>query len=83
MVLLKEFFEKVDFEKNQQTTKKKIMKNFAGGKELRSNWFSFPKNIVFPSLKIFILLANSADPDEMPHFVAFHQGLHCLRKVPI
>ena len=23
-------------------------------------------------------LANSEDPDEMPHFVAFHQGLHCL-----
>ena len=23
-------------------------------------------------------LANSADPDEMPHIVAFHQGLHCL-----
>ena len=23
-------------------------------------------------------LANSEDPDEMPHNVAFHQGLHCL-----
>ena len=23
-------------------------------------------------------LANSEDPDEMPHMVAFHQGLHCL-----
>ena len=23
-------------------------------------------------------LANSVDPDEMPHDVAFHQGLHCL-----
>ena len=23
-------------------------------------------------------LANSADPDEMPHNVAFHQCLHCL-----
>ena len=22
--------------------------------------------------------ANSEDPDEMPHYVAFHQGLHCL-----
>ena len=21
---------------------------------------------------------NSEDPDEMPHYVAFHQGLHCL-----
>ena len=25
-----------------------------------------------------ITLADSADPDEMPHKVAFHQGLHCL-----
>ena len=23
-------------------------------------------------------LANSEDPDEMPHNRAFHQGLHCL-----
>ena len=23
-------------------------------------------------------LANSEDPDEMPHHVAFHQGLHCV-----
>ena len=23
-------------------------------------------------------LANSEEPDEMPHNVAFHQGLHCL-----
>ena len=23
-------------------------------------------------------LANSADPDEMLHNAAFHQGLHCL-----
>ena len=25
-----------------------------------------------------ITIANSADPDEMPHFVASHLGLHCL-----
>ena len=25
-------------------------------------------------------LANSADPDEMPHNAAFHLGLHCLQK---
>ena len=25
-------------------------------------------------------LANSDDPDEMPHNVSFHQGLHCLLK---
>ena len=22
--------------------------------------------------------ANNEDPDEMPHYTAFHQGLHCL-----
>ena len=25
-------------------------------------------------------LANSEYPDEMPHNVAFHQGLHCLQR---
>ena len=25
-------------------------------------------------------LANSKEPDEMPHKAAFHQGLHCLLK---
>ena len=36
------------------------------------------KNIVFLSLKIGFVLANSVDPDEMLYYVAFHQGLHCL-----
>ena len=26
--------------------------------------------------------ANSADPDEMPHYAAFHLSLHCLPKCP-
>ena len=39
-----------------------------------------PKNIVFFSLKIDFILANSADPDEMPHYAAFHLGLLCLPK---
>ena len=29
---------------------------------------------------IVLILANSADPDEMQHNAAFHQGLHCLPK---
>ena len=32
------------------------------------------------SLKIDFVLANSDDPDEMPHYVAFHLGGHCLPK---
>ena len=25
-----------------------------------------------------LYFGNSEDPDEMPHKMAFHQGLHCL-----
>ena len=40
--------------------------------------------IVFLSLKIDVdfYIANSLDPDEMSHFVAYHQGLQCLKKYP-
>ena len=34
--------------------------------------------IFFLSITVVLILANSADPDEMLHFVAFHQGLQCL-----
>ena len=27
------------------------------------------------------ILANSEDPDEMQHYAAFHQGLHCLLRL--
>ena len=30
------------------------------------------------SLKVVLILANSADPDEMQHYAAFHLGLYCL-----
>ena len=29
---------------------------------------------------LFLKLANSADPDEMQHYAAFHLGLSCLPK---
>ena len=32
------------------------------------------------SLKIISIFENNVDLHEMPHFVAFHQGLHCLLK---
>ena len=30
-----------------------------------------------------LILANSADPDEMQHYAAFHLGLHFLSKYPL
>ena len=36
------------------------------------------KNDVFLSLKIVLFSANSAEPDEMLPYVAFHLGYHCL-----
>ena len=33
--------------------------------------------LFFLSLKIVLILANSADPDEMWHYALFHLGLHC------
>ena len=37
------------------------------------------KNYCF-SQKIDFVKANSADPDEMSHYAAFHLGLHCFSK---
>ena len=36
------------------------------------------KNIAFLSRKIDLVLANSADPVEMLHYMASHLGLHYL-----
>ena len=35
------------------------------------------------SQKIDFVLANSADPDETLHDLAFHQGLHCMPNYPL
>ena len=35
---------------------------------------------VFLYQKIVFISANSADPDEMSLYAAFHLGLHCLPK---
>ena len=42
----------------------------------------FLNNDVFLSLNFFLVLANSADPDEMQHYAAFHLGQHCLPNYP-
>ena len=41
--------------------------------------YNFQQKSIFFSLKIVFVLANSVDPDEMPHYAAFHLGLHCLK----
>ena len=41
---------------------------------------SYNLKFVFLSLKINFGLAYSADPDEMPHYAAFHLGLQFLQK---
>ena len=45
--------------------------------------YNFQKTTLFISLKIDFVSANSADPDEMLHYAAFHLGRHCLRKYPL
>ena len=37
-------------------------------------------NYVFLSLRLVLILANSADPNEMQHDAAFHLCPHCLPK---
>ena len=44
-----------------------------GSQVIISKYFFLPLKIVF-------VLANGVDPDEMPHYVAFHLGFHCLPK---
>ena len=45
-----------------------------------SVWYIFFKKYCIPILKIFFTFTNSADPDEMQFYAAFHLGLHCLQK---
>ena len=46
----------------------------------RSQRLKFPDQGVLQSMNVVFISANSADPDEMLHFTAFHLGLHCLPK---
>ena len=43
---------------------------------------SFFNYFIVLFLRTFFYLENSVDPDEMPHYAAFHLGLHCLSKYP-
>ena len=42
----------------------------------------YRKILGFFSPKIDFVLANSTDPDEMPHYAVFYRGLNCLLKCP-
>ena len=45
---------------------------------LRGHMWTFPNKYVLQSLSIALIIANSADPDEMQHYAAFHFGHHCF-----
>ena len=51
---------------------------------IKSGWSILQVIIFFKkysfSLKINFVLVNSADPNEMRHYAAFHLGLYCLPK---
>ena len=49
---------------------------------LRVHERKFRNYDVFLSLKIVLIIANSADPDEMQHYATFCPGLHYLPKYP-
>ena len=36
--------------------------------------------VIIAIKQLVFVLANTVDPDEMPHDAAFHLGLHCLPK---
>ena len=40
--------------------------------------YNFQKKYCIFGLMIFFTIANSVDPDKMPHYAAFFLGLHCL-----
>ena len=47
---------------------------------LKGSRIEFSKSLNISIPEDFLILANSADPDEMQHYAAFHLGLHCLPK---
>ena len=49
---------------------------------LRDHRYNFLNDNLDLSLQVVLILANSADSDEMQHYAAFHLGLHCLPKCP-
>ena len=76
MVFLKEFFEKIDFEKNQLMTKKR-MKSYPGGKELELEEYVY--HLVFSQTRLlcYINEAGTYSPFFMDNiFHAFNLLIH-------
>ena len=48
----------------------------------RGHRYIFTNHKILQSLTIVFNIANSAGPDEMSHFGAFHLGIRCLPKYP-
>ena len=38
---------------------------------------------VFLSMEVVLILENSAEPDKMQNYAAFHLALHCLPNYPL
>ena len=49
---------------------------------LKGSQVGITNHDVFLSLRIDFTVTNSVGPDEMPHYVAFHLGLHCWSEFP-
>ena len=43
---------------------------------------NFWNMLYFCPWRFVLILSNSADPDEMQQYAAFHLGPHCLQKYP-
>ena len=48
------------------------------GRHFQINMYVSPRRLYL----IVFIIANSADPDERPHYATFHLGLHWLPKYP-
>ena len=48
---------------------------------LRGQMYKFLNNDVCLSLKVGLILENSADLDKMQHSAAFYLGLHCFQSI--
>ena len=45
---------------------------------LKGSLMNIQNKYVIRSLNIVFIITNSADPDEIQHYAAFHLGIHCL-----